>query len=369
MKTIQKTLYVFMLVCLLVVVGCSRDDNSGDQDEGGLLTQEELHRIENMIVQIIRDSGRDFPQYDQPRQLPAKRGGLDPFLEGPNNYLETINQPGELKLRLWLDDEGNIIPSPTWQENNPNYCSDEGRNMRAAHKMLEFKVMYDPEFGISNPDQFAYGVQLNLIEIGTTAIKESVWVDPIIDNSNNWINATLNSAWEQMLVRATIGGAIGPCEGTIENSYPPHTYDLTIDGQRYVGEVENVALADGYSGMAFTMRENGLNQTAFSLAGDEIGVTALYEYPDGQEGNVPFDEDGEQSIFVITLAASANSPFFSYSGNSKLTIGEKIPHPDGTSYFIELKVEFEGVLVYTVEGDDHPVPASGTIKINLPPIP
>jgi len=279
MKTIQKTFYVFMLVCLMIVMGCSSDDNDLDQPDSGTLTTEEINRVVSAIVDIIRDSGRDFPQFEENPARPLTTYNLDDFLDGPNNYLETINEPENLKVRLWLDDEGNIIPSPTWQQNNPNYCSNEGLEMRSAKKLLEFKVMYDPDFGLTNPDQYAFGVQLNLIDVETSVINESVWTNPIIDENGNWIKATLNEAWDQMLDRATIGGAVGPCKDEISLSlhFSSEQKRKNLDpegGWEYYDKVEGVIA------LSFNSATNAYEGTGSiaSVDGYAIGVAGDPEY-------------------------------------------------------------------------------------------
>lgn len=217
MKTVKIRSIIFLLFIGLTLVNCSSDDDKDPEIKNpGPPTEAQVHQIEVMLVDIILDSGRDFPQFGQTQRRPFKTNDLNDLLEGPNNYLETINDLGEIKVRFWLDDEGNIIPSPTWQQNHPNYCSSDGRSMRAARELLEFKIQYDPELGLDYPNQYAFGVQLNLIDVQENAvIKQSVYVEPIINQENKWINATLNEAWDQMLDRATVQGAVGPCEAEI----------------------------------------------------------------------------------------------------------------------------------------------------------
>lgn len=206
---------LFITLSFILFQGCSSNDDDLNDSDSQSLTEQEVHQIKVNLVDIIIASGRDFPQYEDNQGRPIKTNNLNDFLEGPNNYLETQNEPGELKFSLWLDNQGNIIPSPTWQQNNPDYCLNYGFSMRAPKKLLRFKVAYEMDYGLSHPNEFAYYVQLELTDVETGVINQAVEIPPIIDENNNWVNATMNEAWNQMLDLTTIQGAVGPCEGDI----------------------------------------------------------------------------------------------------------------------------------------------------------
>lgn len=149
------------------------------------------------------------------------------------------------------------------------------------------------------------------------------------------------------------------------NAGAPHKYDITIDGQRYSGEVNNDEATHG--GVANLLTTDGITKVVFTLLNNDINVVAVFQYPNGQGNNVSIDEDAESGIGFLPGGFNNNIAYYSKSGTAKLIVGEKIDLGADAGYIIALQVEFQGTLSYNDDnGDEQIVQASGTFKINLP---
>ena len=152
------------------------------------------------------------------------------------------------------------------------------------------------------------------------------------------------------------------------NSETLGNYNITIDGQRYSGEVGLVNDDDnqGAVGLATFQEEGGKTIVGFALMNNDISSTGGFEYPNGQSNNVSLDESGESSIgFMLTV--NPNTAYTSKSGTAKVIVGEKLGVGDGSGYVIALQVEFQGTFYFQeANEDERMVQVSGTFNINLP---
>lgn len=140
-------------------------------------------------------------------------------------------------------------------------------------------------------------------------------------------------------------------------------YDISIDGQRYSGDLTNGN--DGDYALASYYQEGGMTDVGMAISNNDIISAGGFYYPNGQENNVSLDENGDSSIDIL-ISAISNRAYSSKSGTAKLIIGEKVNAPDGSGSFIELKVEFQGTFYYFDTNDsEQTAQVSGTYKINL----
>lgn len=154
------------------------------------------------------------------------------------------------------------------------------------------------------------------------------------------------------------------------NSGAPHTYDITVDGQRYNGEIDNVSLGvngeNGAETALSTFVKNGDERiVTSSLTNNDIYIFGEFYYPNGQGGNITIDEDSES---IIEFMPAMGKSYSSISGTAKVVVGEKITIGPGLPQFSALNIEFSGTFRYLDENNDEQTSqASGTYTINLPP--
>ena len=204
----KQLLILLFSVLFFMMWGCSgstdpNSENDTDQNqepEEVTVTEEEAV---DALIQVIQDSGLEFPS----REGASKNKSAD-FGLFAMDYIELgTSQGGLIEIKLWVGNEGNIIPKPSWQAANQNVCLRQGRNMKGAVKQLEFTIL--------TPSQ---EVQLHYIDIETGKIEQSVvgTQNEGDSDSSNWLTESMSDAWSQMQNKVTIGGTVGPCGDKIE---------------------------------------------------------------------------------------------------------------------------------------------------------
>lgn len=195
------------------------DDQNNDTNEP---TTEEVTEEQALdaLLQVLEDAGITFPCQKSAPPFNIKSLNLI-----ATDYVTIDTSPnGLLQIQLWLDDEGQMIPTPDWQQQNQNVCLDQNKNMRAAVRMLQFQI---------HPT--SHEVQLNYMEIGSGKITESVkrTADP---DAASWLVDAMQKAWDAMQDRATIKDRVGPCyEMELQIEFESKiTTDLSVDGQPIV---------------------------------------------------------------------------------------------------------------------------------------
>ncbi|WP_246125994.1 hypothetical protein [Bizionia myxarmorum] len=149
------------------------------------------------------------------------------------------------------------------------------------------------------------------------------------------------------------------------NSGTNHTYDITVNGQRYNGEVDNVFGTEGENGAITAVstygHDNGKTIIGISLYNNDIWIAGTFEYPDGQDNNISLDSNSDSTL---EFAPNRDIGYASQSGTAKVIVGQQLGMPPMS----ELDMEFDGIFSYTDDnGDLKTTNASGTISINLPP--
>ena len=145
----------------------------------------------------------------------------------------------------------------------------------------------------------------------------------------------------------------------------PHTYDITMDGQRYTGEISNTE--DEQGGAAVLIVEDGITKISSTLINNEINVVGVFQYT-GNGNNISIDDEADSAIAFLPGSFGNNTvSYYSKSGTAKVTVGERIGSPGIPSYVIAVEVEFQGTFSYTdIDGNEQTVAGSGSYKVNLP---
>ncbi|HUH74185.1 MAG TPA: hypothetical protein VLZ75_07240 [Chitinophagales bacterium] len=200
--------YRLLITCfsVLFLFSCKKDndkDSTKDDDN-----PKDLKMVE-LVARVIQDSGLDFPESSKSgNRSGAKASGF----EWPAEDYVTIDDSdrdndGAMLVKIWLDSDNNIIPTPEWQSAHPNYCIDKGKYMRPAHRLLQFKIHSLPRDGVRV-------VQLNYIQIDGQKIKESVITD-WKDFSPDWMYEAMSEVWNEMSDKVEIKDAIEPCDDRV----------------------------------------------------------------------------------------------------------------------------------------------------------
>ncbi len=238
----------FIISCFTAasLLSCSKDDKNENPQE----SFDESYLIET-IAQVILDSGLEFPQPEPPAD--RGEGRSSDLLALASDYMVVDIGDGEtMTAKMWLGANNHVIPSLKWKNENPNFCSDQGLEMRPALKMFKFTIHNAPEQDIRT-------VQLNYIDVDTGIIEHSV----ISDNYGpdpDWLYAAMSMVWAEMMDLVNAQGALGPCidgdsltlrfKSTVTNVTPEAQtyeeikvtvslqYDESIDAYTGIGEFE-----------------------------------------------------------------------------------------------------------------------------------
>ncbi|GAA5522511.1 hypothetical protein Asal01_02472 [Fodinibius salicampi] len=195
----EYTLFFLLLSLAIFPITTACSNSTGSEPDTEQLTEE---RAIETLIQVIHDAGLYFPSKNKQS---SKNKGLDTKdLSDINlfatDYIDTdINDAGNLKVRLWLGPDGNIIPKPDWQAANPNICSKNGQYMEPARTLLEFTIFADSK-----------SVQFNYIDIATGKIEKSVMAEPELPDPN-WLVNAMSEAWNKMQQQSDIKDATTPC--------------------------------------------------------------------------------------------------------------------------------------------------------------
>ena len=182
------------------------------------------------------------------------------------------------------------------------------------------------------------------------------------------------SIYLALVMILTLGTA---CSSDDDNNNPnqpgasgePHKYDITIDGQRFSGEIDNVSPYTGDTGengagpaMSYVVNDEGMTSILFGLKDNDMDVSAGFTYPIGQGDAIPFDSDA-----TILIIPSNGIGYNSNTGTAKVILGESTNLPGGLGQFTAMKIEFDGRFGY-YDQDDNPKTAtiSGYFTANLP---
>lgn len=217
--------------------GCSSStssdpENDTDQEQDPEEVSVTKEEAVDALITVIKDSGMTFPS----REGSSKSKDADSDLYAMD-YIELDTSPnGLIQIKMWIGDEGNIIPKPSWQSANQNVCSNQGRYMKGAVKQLQFTIL--------TPSQ---EVQLNYTDMETGKIEESVIgaqdESNDDDENSNWLTEAMSDAWSQMRNEVSIGGTVGPCGAKIEMQIQfssEITTDLTSDPEEPVVYFEHI---------------------------------------------------------------------------------------------------------------------------------
>ena len=194
--------YYFIISCLSAVFlfSCSKDDKDEKAPESF-----EKSYVTETIARVIRDSGLEFPQADSP----ADRGEAklsDDLLALASDYMSVDVGNGEIMTaKIWLGADNHIIPTLEWRNGHPDFCSDQGLQMRTAEKQFLFTIHNIPQDDIRT-------VQLNYIDIETGIIEHSVMTENYGAGSD-WLYEAMSEVWMEMMDLVNTNGAQGPCEG------------------------------------------------------------------------------------------------------------------------------------------------------------
>lgn len=230
-KNINRHLFHFFLSALIVLVtSCSSSTSSGTEPDPEPEPEPQPEEVSEQqaietIIQVIQDSGLTFPSLEESSK--RKADGLSAM-----DYVQTgSTTEGLIELKLWIGPDGNIIPKPSWQESNKDFCKSQGRYMKNAVKQLTFTIL--------SP---THEVQLNYIDIETGKIEESVIGEAGGDDAN-WLPNSMSDAWSQMQNKVSIGGAVGACGDKMEMQIQfssEITTDLTTDSEEPIVYFEHI---------------------------------------------------------------------------------------------------------------------------------
>lgn len=201
----SKLFYGIMLSFFSVILlfSCNKDENNGSENDE--VNIEPSHLIE-VASRVVRDAGLDFPQSRSANDRESQRP--TDFEWPPEDYITVdASDSEEILIKLWLGPDNHIIPTPDWQAANPNYCLDQGKYMRPARKLLQFKIYNLPRDGIRS-------VQLNYINVLDFKIEQSVMTD-WYEAHPDWMYQAMSEVWGEMRTRATIKSAVEPCDDRI----------------------------------------------------------------------------------------------------------------------------------------------------------
>lgn len=194
-------------IALIFIFSCNKDDDNtdpnNDNDED---TIEEVSYV-HVVSRVIQESGLEFPtSTSSNRQDEAER--MLGFVWPAEDYVTVDESDPEIILvKIWLDAENHIIPTPEWQINHPDYCMDQGKYMRPAKQLLQFKI-----HNLGRDD--IRTVQLNHIMVDTQVIEHSVMTG-YYEADPDWIYYAMSEVWEEMLTQTTIKNAVDPCDDRI----------------------------------------------------------------------------------------------------------------------------------------------------------
>jgi hypothetical protein len=111
------------------------------------------------------------------------------------DYISTdVDPDGDRRLKLYLDKNGNLLPSPQWRQNNPDYCKGQDRYFKGPVKQLRFKVFALPD---------GYDAFAQYIDISTGKVEEQR------EGEAANLKDALNKAWNQL--QSPVGRAVDPC--------------------------------------------------------------------------------------------------------------------------------------------------------------
>lgn len=273
----RKFLKLLFVTLLIIFTGCAGSTSSDPENESEEVTVTEKEAVD-ALIRAIQDSGLTFPSRDDNAKNTSANSDLHAM-----DYIELDTSPnGLIQIKLWVGDEGNIIPKPSWQEANQNVCSNQGRYMKGAVKLLQFTILTP-----------AREVQLNYIDMETSKIEQSV-IGTEAENSDNdernWLTESMSDAWDQMQAKVSIGGAVGPCGEKIEMGIrfsSEITTDLTTDEEEPVVYFEHIEAS-----FPLTFDEE---KSAYTGTGDLEWVA--WEFNDRQGDNPP----SGKSLEVVRL--------------------------------------------------------------------
>src|SRR5699024_7124592 len=274
------------------------------------------------LLSVLQESGMNVPGSATDRQTLALSGMLDDYVEWKGavanrdeildelydndqwhemveeriRYEEAIGAGDMplLQMILWMDDEGNIIPSPQWQADHPNYCSDQGKYMRAAHKRLVFTLFGDPQIR---------EVYLKLEDVETGATQKAAWGKPGVDDQD-WKKHGMAEAWNKMKAQTTIKDFVGPCESEKE-------YTLYFDSKMKIEKTtENglVIMVDRVKGSIALSFDN--EQQVYTGSGEFEWVESYSNIPYDPYSFLGLTKDFRVLALVTPDLANGNNDYF-----------------------------------------------------------
>ncbi len=149
----------------------------------------------------------------------------------------------------------------------------------------------------------------------------------------------------------------------------PHKYDITVDGHRFFGEIDNVSPYDGETGKngaqpatSYIISAQGITNVLFGLKDNDMDASGGFSFPTGQGNGIPFDSE------VSMLIKPSNGIVYnSNTGTATVTLGESSNLPGGFGQFTAIKVDFDGKFgYYDTNGNPQTATIAGYYTINLP---
>jgi hypothetical protein len=190
---------------VLVLAGCSNpaqsDDGGGSGSGSG--AGEAIPEQEAVEALIAVLQARNLV----PQRIDSARLA-DPSGPGPSaeDYVSTdIDSEGDRELTLYVDAEGDLVPSAEWQSANSNYCANDNRYLKAPVKLIKIKT-----YGVSD----GYYAFAQYIDIATGRIEEQR------EGQAAELQDAIDQAWGG--IETPVGPASDPCGAG-------RSYDITFE--------------------------------------------------------------------------------------------------------------------------------------------
>lgn len=174
------SLLVASLFMFATIAGCSdsvSSDNNIEEEDNEITTELTLQEAEEIVMTFLDDIGIFSSAY-----FDRSKSNVLPL---PNDYVTTgETDSGNLRVDLWLNSEGIIIPNSEWRSENSNFCSGKNRYMRAPIYLLTIEIHPDTQT-----------VFIRLIDVETSQILKQ---QEGHSTGEFWVLGAITEAWEKM---------------------------------------------------------------------------------------------------------------------------------------------------------------------------
>ena len=177
-----------MLGIMVLLAACNNGSSDSQKPDEGPIAKQKAIRA---MVAVLEQQNLGLRVKKAPSRGTHKRQDK-PSTE---DYISAdVDPDGDRRLKLYLDKNGNLLPSSQWRQNNPDYCKGQDRYFKAPVKQLNFKVFALPD---------GYDAFAQYIDIGTGKIEEQR------EGEAANLKDALNKAWNQL--QSPVGRAVDPC--------------------------------------------------------------------------------------------------------------------------------------------------------------